>query len=69
MNIKNVYNKISDPKFLLREKEKKFGDKMLGRKSIFVLALCSEKADHMERSNSDRLEGEKGVETINGEAD
>jgi hypothetical protein len=45
MNIKNVYNKISDPKILLQEKEK-IGDKMLGRKSIFVLALCSEKADH-----------------------
>ena len=67
MNIKNVYNKISDPKILL-QKKKKIGDKMLGGRASSFWHFV-QKRRIMDRSNSDRFELEKGVETINGEAD
>jgi hypothetical protein len=68
MNIKNVYNKISDPKILLQEKGKNSVIKCWGGRASSFWHFV-QKRRIMDRSNSDRLEGKKGVETINGEAD
>lgn len=54
MNIKNVYNKISDPVNPVARKEEKIVI-TVGAEEHLVLALCSERRI-MGRSNSDRLE-------------